>query len=176
MFITFTVIAFSGFGILCFSIVFGGDHEFDTSADIHVDGDIDGHGFGRFMSIKLIASFATAFGAGGATASGYGLPGWVCVLTGLVCGILLVMVSGYIINLFKKNQSNSAYTISSLKNSFGIVTLRIPEDGTGEIQVSCGGFYRSLSARSENRTAIKQGTHVVIVETTDPVLVRVKGS
>ena len=83
----------AAFGLLLLLIllfvgeIFGGDHDFGH------DGDIGGHDGGpSIFSIRIMAAFLTAFGAGGVIARYYDLSHVAASAIGVVCGLVMAGV------------------------------------------------------------------------------------
>src|SRR5437867_1278923 len=112
--------------------VFGGDHE------IH-PGDIGGHGdFSHdtgpsIFSARIMASFLTAFGAGGVVARYLGLSHLSSSAVGIASGVLLAGMVYQFAKVLYSQQASSEIRMTSLVGRTAEVTVGIPEGGVGQI-------------------------------------------
>jgi hypothetical protein len=144
---------------------FVGGHLGDVSiGDHHLDvghGSGDAHGPSP-LSSRVIFTFMTAFGGGGAIATMYGLatlPGvGVAVGSGLLLGGAVYALS---VAMFRQ-QSSSGFDLGSLVGRSARVVVSIPAHGAGQVTVGAGGGTSTLLARTADGSAVPLD-HVVRV-------------
>jgi membrane protein implicated in regulation of membrane protease activity len=174
--ITFIWIALAGFLVLFISMIFGGDVDSDIDADfdadVDADLDADGGGFSHWFSVKVLAAFTTAFGAGGASARAYGASDLWTYVVAIVSGLLVGFAAQSIIHFFYRQQSTSSYRTDNLEGKTGMVTLGILPGGVGEVKLMVGSNTFCKPARSEDGAEIKQGERVEVVFSQSPLIVR----
>jgi len=174
MLFSYICLAIGGCLVLLVSLVFGGDHDTELHADMHMDvgGADDGAGDHSWFSVKVISAFATAFGAGGSIALSFHASLVISLLVALVSGILIAIVADAIIGLFYRQQSTSTYSMSQLAGKTGTVTFPILPGGIGEVRVSLGSSAVTYSARTQDASGINQGDTVVVISPGPPMLVK----
>lgn len=152
--------------MLLFSVIFGHDHDFD-----HGDMDMGGHdvdhgdGGPRFLNMRILSSFMTAFGAAGLLARAYGYSAGSSSLFGVFGGIALGAVMYYLLKFTFAQQASSHVTSQDiLNNRIAVVSVTIPPHGQGEVSLSVKGSQYTYIARSNHDTAIREGSRVLIVD------------
>jgi hypothetical protein len=153
----------AAFGLLLLLIllfvgeIFGGDHDFGH------DGDIGGHDGGpSIFSIRIMAAFLTAFGAGGVIARYYDLSHVAASAIGVVCGLVMAGVVYQFAKLLYAQQASSHLHLNRLIGASGEVSVSIPPGGVGQITISAGGERTEHIARTADGQAIARGVTVTI--------------
>lgn len=181
--LTFYVICILvGFVFALLSFVFSGAFEshVDGGMDVGMDGSaqigMDGHGdiaggdaglgevhFPLFSPVVL-ASFITAFGAGGALGlMVFGLLPVLSLLPAIGAGLLVGLLVGFVVmKIYKVAQTNAVTTAKSLLGQLAEVVETIPASGVGEIAYSGKSSRASGPARSENNCDIQRHALVTI--------------
>lgn len=176
--ITFIWIALAGFLVLFISMIFGGDTDTDVDVDMDMDADLDtdvdadGGGLPRWFSVKVLAAFTTAFGAGGASARAYGANDLWTYVVAVICGLMVGFAAEMIIQFFYRQQSTSSYRTDNLEGHQGVVTLGILPGGVGEVKLVVGSNTFCKPARCESGEEIKQGERVEVVFSQSPLIVK----
>lgn len=153
---------------------FAGDHHgdiVDTHSDIHHDiqpESHDGHDNSdlsfKLISLQGLTAFFMMFGwVGLAMIRDSGLPGWAAVFGGLAAGVVTVYILAFIFRCAVKLQSDGTMRIKSALNAGGSVYLRIPADGTGQVQVEVDGRLKIFDAISSNKEELKTGDQITVV-------------
>ncbi len=177
----------SGFFLLCLiagliyaviSLIMSGGFSPDVDSDISVDGsDIDaGHVSGEItfspISPTVIATFITAFGAGGIVAT-EGLKWGPFPAVALACGSGLAiagLVYGVLNAVYKRTQGSSEAHVEDVIGIIAQVLTPISNDGVGEIAYVCRGARLTGPARSVDGREIGKNTSVEIVRVTGSTL------
>lgn len=141
---------------------FGGDHAGDVS-----DGP-DG-GPSPFSS-RVIFTFMTAFGGGGAVASMYGLPVIACVGVGTLLGVVMGGATYAFARILYGQQASSGFDVGSLVGQPARVTVAIAPGKSGQVVVSAGGGSSTLLARTRDGVALPEGEMVRVVQVQGDVL------
>jgi hypothetical protein len=137
--------------------VFGGDH------DLGHDGDIGVHDGGpSIFSVRIMAAFLTAFGAGGVIARYYGLSHVAASAIGIVCGVVMAGIVFQFAKLLYAQQASSHLHLSKLIGASGEVSVSIPKGGVGQITISAAGERTEHIARTADGQAIGRGVPVTI--------------
>ncbi len=166
MFLTLLLV---GFCMLMFSLLFDHDHDFDHGEM----GDGDGHGMPRWLSLKVIAVFLTAFGAAGAIARFYDFSMMASSLIAIAAGLVLGFVVYQLLGLVYAQQASSHVTAGDVLHQRGHVTVRIAPGQVGEVACTVKGSQYSYLAQAQGGGEIAEGASVEIVETLgERVLVR----
>ena len=143
--------------------LFGGDHDVG-GADLG-----DGHGeFGHeggpsIFSGRIMASFLTAFGAGGVVGRHLGWSHPAASALGVLTGVVLASVVYQFAHILYSQQASSEVHMSGLVGVSGDVTVAIPASGHGQVAVVFRGEPSTQIARSAGGTPIPAGTLVRIV-------------
>ena len=135
--------------------IFGGDH--DISHDVGGD-----HGGPSIFSVRIMASFLTAFGVGGVLARYNGLSHVVASGVGIVAGAIM---SGLVLQFAKilySQQASSALQMQSLVGTSAEVSVGIPAGGVGQIALNVGGERSEHVARSADGGALPRGAAVIV--------------
>jgi hypothetical protein len=137
--------------------IFGGDHDFGH------DGDIGGHDGGpSIFSIRIMAAFLTAFGAGGVIARYYDLSHVAASAIGIVCGVVMASIVYQFAKLLYAQQASSHLHLDRLIGASGEVSVSIPKGGVGQITISAAGERTEHIARTADGQAIARGVPVTI--------------
>jgi membrane protein implicated in regulation of membrane protease activity len=169
--IAFLVIGGIGFALLVITWVAG--ELFDFGQDVAgwfgggggdaggFEGDLDG-GPSVFSS-RVIFTFLTAFGGGGAIATIYGLSAVPASAIGVVSGVLLGGLTWAVARGLWRQQATSTLEMSSLVGRRARVAVAIPAGGPGQITVNVGSGSSTFLALSRDGGAIAHTAEVEIV-------------
>jgi len=158
----------------------GGDMVDDISDDVGEIGDSDGSGNDlavqsdssvsssdvsfHFVSIQGLTAFLMMFGwVGLAMVRDSMMPGWIAMLAGTAAGFFTVWILSQIFRFVGSLQSDGTARIRRALGSGGSVYLRIPADGTGQVQVEVDGRLRVCDAVSAKKQEIKTGEQITVV-------------
>lgn len=144
----------------------GTDHDMSlqtTDTDQHhlvSDSDISFH----FISVQGLTAFFMMFGwVGLAMMRDSMLPGWIAVLAGFAAGCFTVWVLAQIFRFIASLQSDGTVRVQRAMGAGGTVYLRIPADGSGQVQVEVDGRLRMYDAVSSKKEEIKTGEQITVV-------------
>ena len=176
----FWIAALVGSGVFVLRAVLltlGGDHSGDVDApDVDLGDAGHGHAFIGLISVDSLAAFAMTFGwAGLACLNGFKLSpelsSLIAILVGLVC---LVLVGVLLKSLLKLQSSGADYSLEQTVGKQGVVYLRIPAEGSGQVQISVGGALKEVDAISEDHVQIQSQAVVEVVRVVNPELLAVR--
>jgi len=140
--------------------LFGGDH--DGHIEVHGH-DVGDHGHGpSIFSARIMATFLTAFGAGGAIARYFDLSHLVSSGIGIVTGVAMASLVYQFAKILYSQQASSEVRMNSLVGRTAEVTVGIPEGGVGQITITIAGERSSHIARPSDGKPIGMGSEVVI--------------
>ena len=154
--------AIAAFGLLVLLVmlvagdIFGGDH--DIGHDVG-GGD---HGGPSIFSVRIMASFLTAFGVGGVLARYYGLSHVAASLVGVASGVVMSSLVFQFAKLLYAQQASSELHMQSLIGTAAEVSVAIPAGGLGQVAVSAGGERSEHVARSGDGQALARGAAVIV--------------
>lgn len=162
----YAVISIFGFLVLLLMLLagdfLGGDHDaggFDHGVDHGMD---SGGGGPSIFSVRIMASFLTAFGVGGVVARYYGLSHPAASGVGTVAGAVMSTLVYQFARILYSQQASSELHMSGLVGRTAEVTVPIPVNGVGQITVTSGGERTEHIARSADGRAIPRGAEVTI--------------
>ena len=139
----------------------GGDH--DIGAHDGAIGHVDADGGGpSWFSIRIMASFLTAFGVGGVIGRYYDLSHPAASGIGVVCGVLMSGVVYQFARLLYSQQASSEVKMASLVGKIGEVSVAIPAGGVGQVSLSVGGERSEHIARAASGIAVPRGAEVIV--------------
>jgi membrane protein implicated in regulation of membrane protease activity len=158
--------AIAAFGLLFLLVMlfvgdlFGGDHDAHFEVHGHDVGDL-GHGPSIF-SARIMATFLTAFGCGGAIARHFELPHVASAGIGIVFGAAVAGLVYQFAKVLYAQQASSEVRMNSLVGRTAEVTVGIPEGGVGQITVTISGERSSHIARPSDGKPIGMGSEVIV--------------
>lgn len=116
-----------------------------------------------FLSIQNISAFVMMFGWVGLAmmhSSGFGII--PAIIAGLVAGFFIVWLLVKLTKSMKKLECSGNTRITSAIGQEGTVYLRIPAEGTGQIEVALDGRLRICDALSRDGIEIVTGSKVKV--------------
>jgi membrane protein implicated in regulation of membrane protease activity len=175
--IGFLIIGGVGFTLLVFTWIVG--EMFDLGHDLagfigHEIGtagvdlgahDMSGHemaGPSPFSS-RVIFTFLTAFGGGGAIASLYGQPMGISILFALAAGLAMGSSTWLLARVLWQRQSSSTLEMSTLVGRKGRVVVGMTSGDVGQVTLLVGGGSSTFLARSKG-AIISAGENVEVVD------------
>ena len=157
----YAAIGAAGLVLLLFMLIvgelFGGDA--DAGHDIaHMD-----HGGGpSVLSVRVMASFLTAFGVGGVVSQYYHLSHPASSGIGVAAGLVMATIVYQFAKLLYSQQASTDLTMNRLVGVTAVVSIAIPPNGVGQVSVNAGGEVSEHLARSAGGDAVARGTTVTI--------------
>ncbi|MCX6781541.1 MAG: hypothetical protein NTW66_00230 [Candidatus Magasanikbacteria bacterium] len=168
----FICIMVVGFVVLGASLLFGEifEHGGDIAHDIAVEHDVLGQGGDvehsqggpSFLSLRMLASFATGFGGGGAIGRYLDFGYVASSLFGLALAVAVAAVVYFIVAFLYKQQATSGVTTSECLNKQAIVCVAIPDNGMGQVTLTLKGATLTKMAKSEDGKSRENGATVLI--------------
>ena len=138
----------------------------DTDLDSGADGDMDSDSDASFsyLSIQSLTAFLMMFGwVGLAMSYESNLPGVIAVSGGIFAGFVTIWMLKYIFGLFLGLRSDGTMRIKTAMGAAGRVYLRIPSEGSGQIEVEVDGRLKIFDAVSAKKEEIQTGEPVTVV-------------
>jgi membrane protein implicated in regulation of membrane protease activity len=141
--------------------VFGGDHDVGA-VDAGGHGDFGHEGGPSIFSGRIMASFLTAFGAGGVVGRYMGWSHPAASGLGIVTGALLASAVYQFAHILYSQQASSEVRMTGLVGQTAQVTVAIPATGHGQVTIISRGEQTSQIARSPDGTPIPAGALVMV--------------
>src|SRR5262245_55009457 len=138
--------------------IFGGDHDFGGH-DVSHDADSGGP---SLFSARIMSSFLTAFGVGGAVGRFYGLGHPAAAGVGVAAGAVVSGIVYQFARVLYSQQASSEIRMAGLVGRGAEVTVAIPEKGVGQVALTFGGERTEHIARSADGAAVPRGAEVTI--------------
>jgi hypothetical protein len=139
--------------------IFGGDHDLGHDGDI---GDHDASGGPSIFSIRIMAAFLTAFGAGGVIARNYQFSHVAASAIGIACGVVMAGIVYQFAKMLYAQQASTDLRMSGLVGAMGEVSVAIPQGGVGQITISAAGERTEHIARTADGRPVARGIPVTI--------------
>jgi membrane protein implicated in regulation of membrane protease activity len=139
--------------------IFGGDHDMGGHDVAMHDGDAGGP---SIFSARIMASFLTAFGVGGALGRYYGFGHPAASGVGVAAGIVMSGIVFQFAKILYSQQASSEIRMTGLVGRSAEVTVAIPEQGVGQIALTYGGERTEHIARSGDGGPLPRGAEVTI--------------
>jgi hypothetical protein len=168
----FICIMIIGFVVLGASLLFGEifEHGGDIAHDLAVDHDIGGDGGDvehsqggpSFLSLRMLASFATGFGGGGAIGRYLDFGYVMSSLFGLSLAVAVAAIVYFIVAFLYKQQATSGVSVMECLNKTAIVCVGIPAGGMGQVTLTLKGATLTKMAKSEDGNPRENGATVQI--------------
>ena len=146
-------------GMLVLGDLFGGDHDIGADHGGFEHGDAGGP---SIFSVRVMASFLTAFGVGGVIARYYGLSHPAASGVGVVAGAVMSGLVFQFARILYSQQASSEVHMTTLVGKTAEVSVTIAEGGVGQIMITLGGERSEHIARSADGHGVPRGSEVVI--------------
>ncbi len=118
----------------------------------------------HFISVQGLTAFFMMFGwVGLALIRDSLMPGWVATIGGIAAGSLMVWLLAQMFKFVGRLQSDGTARIKTAMGTGGSVYLRIPAEGSGQVQVEVDGRLRICDAVSAKKEEIKTGEQITVV-------------
>jgi membrane protein implicated in regulation of membrane protease activity len=160
--VVYAAISIFGFIILLVMLLAGdvfGGHDADG---FDHGGGLEHAGGPSVFSVRIMASFLTAFGVGGVVARYYGFSHPASSGIGAVTGAVMSGLVYEFARILYSQQASSEVHMSSLVGRSAEVSVAIPAGGVGQVALTVGGERTEHIARSADGRAITRGTDVTI--------------
>ena len=95
----------------------------------------------------------------------------LAIVVGSLSGFASMYCTGKLFQLFVSLQSDGTIDMDDSIGSTGTIYLRIPEDGTGQIQVETAGALRTYNAKSEDGQPIATGDFAEVIGVVSSTLI-----
>ncbi len=116
------------------------------------------------FSVQNISAFLMVFGLIGLGLTRYsGINTFIATIVGFICGTITAFVFTKMTQAVMRMSSSGNKKISSALGKVGTVYLRIPKEGTGQIQVTVSGRFEICDAESIDKEEIPYGEKVQVV-------------
>lgn len=116
------------------------------------------------FSIQNISAFLMVFGLIGLGLTKFnGIPSIVSSIIGFICGTITAFIFTKVTQAMMKLSSSGNKVITSTIGRIGTVYLRIPVEGTGQIQINVSGRLEICDAESIDKEEIPFGEEVQVV-------------
>jgi membrane protein implicated in regulation of membrane protease activity len=145
------------------------DSDADHSGDMTDSSDHDGHTSSsdvsfHFISVQGLTAFFMMFGwVGLALIRDSMMPGWIATIGGVAAGCVMVWVLAQMFKFVGRLQSDGTARLGTAMGTGGTVYLRIPAEGSGQVQVEVDGRLRVCDAVSSKKEEIKTGEQITVV-------------
>lgn len=134
-----------------------------TAGDFSYTGHASDGGFNT-ISLQGISAFALMFGLVGLAILRNGGATWLAYGGAIGVGVMTVWLISRMFKGMIKMQADGTLRIRNAIGQEGTVYLTIPDEGSGQVQVTVQGALRVLEARSANHTKIPTGERVRVVD------------
>lgn len=168
----FICIMVVGFMVLGASLLFGEvfEHGGEIAHDIAVEHDVFDHGGDvehsqggpSFLSLRMLASFATGFGGGGAIGRYLDFGYVASSFFGLAMAVAVAAIVYFIVSFLYKQQATSGVSVADCLEKQAIVCVAIPENGMGQVTLTLKGATLTKMAKSEDGKPRENGTTVLV--------------
>jgi membrane protein implicated in regulation of membrane protease activity len=141
------------------------DHDVHDGGLDHVDGHGDSDVSFKLFSLHGLTCFFMMFGLVGLGLSRqFWVPDIIAAAAGTIAGLFTFWVIARLFSSMSKLQSDGTLKLSSAIGQQGKVYLRIPAEGTGQVQVAFQGRLMIYDAISANKEEIKTGDQIVVID------------
>ena len=168
------------FFILLILSFFGAEAEtdFETEMDVDMEVSLDGGVPFQFLSFKNMIGFFTIFSWTGLACIDSGFALGKTILISTIAGSLMMALMASIFYFMGKMVQSGTLKISNALNKVGEVYLTIPHSrgGSGKIQIKVQGSLREISAITDEREDLKQGSIVRVKQIIDGSILVVERS
>jgi hypothetical protein len=165
------------FFLLRVSMALFGATFLEDHADFDHSHDHGHHNFSlfKFLTFHSLAGFLMMFGWSGlAGLTQFGLASQLALLVGLVCGMLMLLITGFIMHAAKILEGPGVvFSIQQTIGLVGTVYQSIPAKGLGKVHVVVNNMTRELLAQSAQHVALESFTLIKVVKVIDHETVEV---
>ncbi len=164
--ISYYVAIFSG-GLLTLLLLLSLIGGIDMEMDIDVGNiDIDAGGLGI---VKSILTFLTFFSWVAYILLNAAVNPILTLLVSIGVGIGTVLILAWVLRFFLRMQSNVNWEFHEAEGKTGKVYLKIPEKGTGIVNIEINGVNRELKAVSLDEVEIPSGSEILVHQVAEEI-------
>lgn len=147
---------------------------FGSDSDMHHDGDMSGAGADahhdagadgtfKLFSLQALTAFFVMFGLVGLAASREtNIPPAATVVVAFLAGSSMMVAVALMLSFLLGLQSSGTLDMSKAVGEQGTIYMRVPEGGTGKVQVNVQNRLQTLEAIAEDKQPIATGDRVVV--------------
>ncbi|HCB01647.1 MAG TPA: hypothetical protein DIW23_13775 [Anaerolineae bacterium] len=132
----------------------------ENVADSH---SADGDASFKLLSVQGLTAFFMMFGLVGLALLNASLPSLVSVLGGTVAGLITFGALSFIFSKMQLLQSEGTIQIKNSIGAEGNVYLKIPKNGTGQVQIVTQGALKVFDATSNSKQDLITGDKIRVV-------------
>lgn len=132
----------------------------ENVADSHSE---DGDASFKLLSLQGLTAFFMMFGLVGLALLNTNLPSFVSVLGGTAAGFITFGALSFIFSKMNLLQSDGTIHIQDSIGAEGSVYLKIPKNGTGQVQIVAQGSLKVFDATSNSKQDLITGEKIRIV-------------
>ncbi|MBX3037562.1 MAG: NfeD family protein [Anaerolineales bacterium] len=132
----------------------------DNVAESH---NADGDASFKLLSLQGLTAFFMMFGLVGLALLNTNLPSFLSVIGGTVAGLLTFGALSFIFSKMKLLQSEGTIQLKNSIGAEGNVYLKIPKNGTGQVQIVTQGALKIFDATSNNKQDLITGDKIRVV-------------
>ncbi|MBL8089417.1 MAG: NfeD family protein [Anaerolineales bacterium] len=132
----------------------------DNVAESH---NADGDASFKLLSLQGLTAFFMMFGLVGLALLNTNLPSFLSVVGGTVAGLLTFGALSFIFSKMKLLQSEGTIQLKNSIGAEGNVYLKIPKNGTGQVQIVTQGALKIFDATSNNKQDLITGDKIRVV-------------
>lgn len=137
-----------------------------VDGDLETDlGDADSDVSFKLLSLQGLTALLMMFGLSGLAFLSAGFSNVMASIGGVLIGLFSVWVVSLIFTFFIRMQADGTLHSINAVGQTGTVYLRIPADGTGQIQVTVQGGLKIYDAKSATNEEIVTGEQVKVIDT-----------
>lgn len=153
-------------------LIGAGDHDL-SSIDANTELGEHDSGF-QFISLQGVAGFFMMFGLVGLAMLSSEVNGWLSLGGAIVSGMITLLLVGLIFRAMRRMQSDGTLRIRNAIGEEGTVYLTIPENGTGQVQVTVQGGLKIFNAVSNDHQRISTGASIRVVDIVSSNILKVE--
>ncbi|MBL8050671.1 MAG: hypothetical protein JNM46_05560 [Anaerolineales bacterium] len=132
----------------------------ENVADSH---SADGDASFKLLSVQGLTAFFMMFGLVGLALLNANLPSLISVLGGTVAGLITFGALSFIFSKMQLLQSEGTIHIKNSIGAEGNVYLKIPKNGTGQVQIVTQGALKIFDATSNSKQDLITGDKIRVV-------------
>lgn len=139
------------------------DVALESSENVADSHSTDGDASFKLLSLQGLTAFFMMFGLVGLALLNTDLPSFLSVLGGTVAGLITFGALSFIFSKMKLLQSEGTIQLKNSIGAEGNVYLKIPKNGTGQVQIVTQGALKVFDATSNNKQDLITGDKIRVV-------------
>lgn len=153
-------------------MMFAGGGDSDMGGDMEMDVGGDSDTSFQILTVEGLTVFFLMFGIIGLCLHiSFHLPAVFAIAGAFAAGMASVWLIAKVMILVSKLQSSGTIDLRTAIGQEGTVYLRIPEEGTGKVNVTVQGRLKVMEALSNKKEEIKTEGRIIVVDVVNNVLV-----